>query len=54
MTPIIELVRYGFLGPEAGRVDLLAWAISLVVTVIVAIIGIGMFNRVERTFMDTV
>lgn len=54
MTPIIELVRYGFLGPEAGRVDLLAWAISLVVTVIVALIGIGMFNRVERTFMDTV
>ena len=54
MTPIIELARYGFLGSEAGRVDLLAWAISLVVTVIVALIGIGMFNRVERTFMDTV
>ena len=54
MTPIIEMARYGFLGPEAGRVDLLAWVISLVVTVIVAIIGIGMFNRVERTFMDTV
>ena len=54
MTPIIELARYGFLGSEAGRVDLLAWAISLVVTVIVALIGIGMFNRVERIFMDTV
>lgn len=54
MTPIIEMIRYGFLGPEAGRVDLLALAVSLVVTVIVMIIGIGMFNRVERTFMDTV
>lgn len=54
MTPIIELARYGFLGPEAGRVDLVAWIVSVVVTIIVAIIGIGMFNRVERTFMDTV
>lgn len=54
MTPIIELARYGFLGPEAGRVDLVAWIVSIVVTIIVAIIGIGMFNRVERTFMDTV
>ena len=54
MTPIIEMVRFGFLGPEAGRIDLLAWVISFAVTIIIAIIGIGMFNRVERTFMDTV
>ena len=54
MTPVIEMVRYGFLGPDAGRIDLVAWVISFAVTIIVAIIGIGMFNRVERTFMDTV
>ncbi len=54
MTPVIEMMRYGFLGPDAGRIDLVAWIVSLVVTVIIAIIGIGMFNRVERTFMDTV
>lgn len=54
ITPIIEMVRFGFLGPDAGRIDLLSWIISFAVTIIVAIIGIGMFNRVERTFMDTV
>ena len=54
ITPIIEMVRYGFLGPDAGRIDLVAWIISFAVTIIIAIIGIGMFNRVERTFMDTV
>lgn len=54
ITPIIEMVRFGFLGPDAGRIDLLAWVISFAVTIIITIIGIGMFNRVERTFMDTV
>lgn len=54
MTPVIEMARYGFLGPDAGRVDLVAWIVSLAATVIIAIIGVGMFNRVERTFMDTV
>lgn len=54
ITPIIEMVRFGFLGPDAGRIDLLSWIISFAVTIIIAIIGIGMFNRVERTFMDTV
>ena len=54
MTPIIEMVRFGFLGPDAGHIDLLSWIISFAVTIIIAIIGIGMFNRVERTFMDTV
>ena len=54
MTPIIEFIRYGFLGPEAGRVDLLALAVSLTVTVFLALLGILKFNKVEKTFMDTV
>ena len=54
MTPVIEMMRYGFLGSEAGSVDWLFYAISWVVTIVVLSIGVLMFNKVERTFMDTV
>lgn len=54
MTPVIELARYGFLGPEAGSVDLPAIIVSVAATVVLALIGILKFNKVERTFMDTV
>ncbi|MBQ3285211.1 MAG: ABC transporter permease [Ruminococcus sp.] len=54
MTPVIELARYGFLGPEAGSIDPPAIIVSLIVTIILTLIGIFKFNKVERTFMDTV
>lgn len=54
MTPIIELARYGFLGPEAGSVDIPAITVSWVVTIVLTLIGVLKFNKVERTFMDTV
>ena len=54
MTPVIELARYGFLGAEAGSVDLLSLAVSWVITIALVLIGIAKFNKVERTFMDTV
>lgn len=54
MTPVIELSRYGFLGSEAGSIDPPAIIVSLVVTIILTLIGILKFNKVERTFMDTV
>ena len=54
MTPVIEMMRYGFLGSEAGSVDWLFYIISWIITLIILIIGVLMFNKVERTFMDTV
>ena len=52
MAPIIELLRYGWLG--SGTLPLLYWGISLITTFIVLFIGIIIFNKVEKTFMDTV
>lgn len=52
ISPIIELFRYGWLG--AGAYSMFYWAISWVVTATVVLVGIVLFNRVEKTFMDTV
>jgi len=54
MTPVIELARYGFLGPEAGSVDFPAIIVSWIITIVLTLIGVLKFNKVERTFMDTV
>lgn len=54
MTPVIEMMRYGFLGSDAGHVDWLFYGISWVTTIIFLSIGVKLFNKVERTFMDTV
>lgn len=54
MTPIIEIMRYGFLGGEAGSVDWLSYGWSWIFTLVVLAWGIKLFNKVERTFMDTV
>jgi lipopolysaccharide transport system permease protein len=52
MSPIVELMRYGWLG--SGTTPWLFWGISWVVTFVVLFLGIIMFNKVEKTFMDTV
>lgn len=52
IAPLMEIFRYAFLG--AGRVDLWLVGYSIVVTATILFIGIVLFNRVERTFMDTV
>ena len=52
VTAPIELLRYAVLGVGAvlpGRL-----AVSAAVTVLMLLLGIVLFNRVERTFMDTV
>ena len=54
MTPIIEMMRYGFLGAEAGSVDWLSYGWSWIFTLVVLVLGVRLFNKVERTFMDTV
>ena len=52
VTPIINAFRYGFLG--VGSFDLTYYLIGWGVTMLVVCCGIVLFNRVEKTFMDTV
>lgn len=52
VTPGINLFRYAFLG--IGEIDWLFYAISWIVTIIVVIIAVNVFSRVEKTFIDTV
>lgn len=52
MTPIIETFRYAFLGSGSFSVTYLAY--STITTLILLLLGILLFNRVEKTFMDTV
>ena len=52
VTPSIEIFRFALLGK--GEILLLPLLISWIFTAVVAVFGIIVFNRVERTFMDTV
>lgn len=52
VTTPIEVFRYAVLGQ--GTIEPLFLAISWGITVFVAVFGIMLFNKVERTFMDTV
>lgn len=52
VTPLMELFRYMFLGQ--GQISIIGLIWSAVFTVIVLLGGILLFNRVEKTFMDTV
>lgn len=52
VTPMMELFRYMFLGQ--GQLSVLGLVWSAVFTAIVLLGGILLFNRVEKTFMDTV
>lgn len=52
VTPIIETFRTGFLG--AGDASWLGLAYSAGFMVVVMFIGVVIFNRVEKTFIDTV
>ena len=52
VTPIVNIFRYGYLG--IGQIDWHYYIISWIVTIIVLFIGVVLFSRVEKTFMDTV
>ena len=52
VTSSVELIRYAVLGQ--GSLHWGFYGLSWAVTVLVALLGIMIFNRVERTFMDTV
>lgn len=52
VTVPIEVFRYAILGKGTIIPEYLAF--SLLITILVAILGVIIFNRVEKTFMDTV
>jgi lipopolysaccharide transport system permease protein len=52
MASIIEMFRYAFLGQ--GVVDAVYMSISWTVTIAVLFVGIMLFSRIEKSFMDTV
>ena len=52
VTAPVELIRYCLLG--AGSVAWGWYALSVGTTVLAAVVGILIFNRVEKTFLDTV
>lgn len=52
ITALIETFRYGFLGKGSFSWDLLGYSAGI--TALILLLGIIIFNKVERTFVDTV
>ena len=52
LSSIFECFRYAYLG--AGSFDLMSLMISAVVIMILLVVGTVIFNKVEKSFMDTV
>jgi len=52
VTPIVTTFRYAFFG--FGYFNLTYYLISWVVSLVVFVIGLILFSRIERTFMDTI
>ena len=52
VTSAVEVLRFAILGK--GTVDFAFYGLSWVITLTVALLGIMIFNKVERNFMDTV
>jgi lipopolysaccharide transport system permease protein len=52
MAPIVEAFRYAFLG--VGTVNIANIMTSIVTTIVLLALGIVLFSRIEKSFMDTV
>ncbi|WP_413666224.1 ABC transporter permease [Mucilaginibacter sp. Mucisp86] len=52
ITAVIETFRYGLLGKGSFSWELLSY--SIISTVLILLAGIVIFNKVEKTFVDTV
>ncbi len=52
LTPIVEGFKYAFLG--AGQFSWLSLGYSAIFTIVLLIVGIVIFHRTERNFIDTV
>ena len=52
LTPIVEAFKYGFLGAGEFSWGMLGYSFAFMAVLLA--IGVVVFNRVQRTFMDTV
>lgn len=52
MAPVMEIWRSAVIG--SGAFSWFWWAVSWIETAVMLVIGIILFNKVEKTFMDTV
>jgi lipopolysaccharide transport system permease protein len=52
LTSIFDVFRVGFLG--AGSINMYGLFYSIVFALVVYVVGLFVFNRVEKSFMDTV
>jgi lipopolysaccharide transport system permease protein len=52
LTSIFDVFRVGFLG--AGSINLWGLLYTVVFSIVVYILGLFVFNRVEKSFMDTI
>ena len=52
MSPIVMVFRHAFLG--TGYINWTYYFTSVGITILLLLFGIALFNRVEKTFMDTV
>ena len=52
VTPILTTFRYAIFG--FGYFNILYYALSWLISIIVFLIGLVLFSRIERTFMDTI
>ena len=52
VTSAVEMLRYAILGK--GTIAWSFYGLSWAITLVVALLGIMIFNKVERNFMDTV
>lgn len=52
MTPVMNNFKWAFLG--SGHFMLESWIFSIVLTAVLAFVGLALFSKVEKTFIDTV
>ena len=52
VSAVVNVFRYAYLG--CGSVDWMFYGISWAITLLVLFFGVWVFNRVEKTFMDTI
>lgn len=52
VTPIVNIFRYAYLG--IGAVEWLYYGIGWMITIVLLFLGLILFSKVEKTFMDTV
>lgn len=52
MSPIVNNIRCAMLG--CGQMEWGYWGLSAAATMLIVIGGIGLFGKVEKTFMDTI